>query len=360
MDNIILKFYSNGKNTPSPYSQFGAFSSNMIQNQNPSTSLNIKTISDIKPPYRQINPKAHQLKYKTYTPIKPRGMTQEEFLRPRNLQFNGSSDMLFENLKYNPRGQIDLMKENLSLMNKKNATKIQMIEEKMRNLELKNQRLEVINDFFFDMFENNLAQDEIQRRRKLKTIEEENKLRNEDSSEYIYTNDKNGNYYKKKRKKFKKSRSDVYLNRYDRYNRKEFDPIEFQQKTAMNARSVLNNIKNNLGTYLVEDELRKNEQFQQLNEDINELKTDLNSKLDNIQKNQNQQLQKIYYCLLNSGDKNIENVAFRLLNNYSDMDNNKLKRNFSKNESFKSLKLGDSFRKRNSRISTNSLLNSEV
>ena len=204
MDNIILKFYSNGKNTPSQYSQFGAFSSNMIQNQNPSTSLNIKTINDIKPPYRQINPKAHQLNYKTYTPIKPRGMTQEEFLRPKNLQFNGSSDMLFENLKYNPRGELGLMKENLSLMNKKNATKIQMIEEKMRNLELKNQRLEVINDFFFDMFENNLAQDEIQRRRKLKAIEEENKLRNEDSSEYINSNDKNGIYFKKKRKNLKK------------------------------------------------------------------------------------------------------------------------------------------------------------
>ena len=359
MDNIIQKFYSNGKNAPSQYSQFGAFSSNMIQNQNPISSLSTKTISDIKPTYRQINPKAHQLNYKTYTPMKPRGMTQEEFLRPKNLQFNGSSDMLFENLKYNPRGELGLMKENLSLMNKKNATKIQMIEEKMRNLELKNQRLEVINDFFFDMFENNFVKDDIQKRRKLKAIEEENKLINDDTSEYINTNDKNGNYYKKKRKKFRKSRSDVYLNRYDRYNRKEFDPIEFQQKTAMNARSVLNNIKNNLGTYLVEDELRKNEQFQQLNEDINELKTDLNSKLDNIQKNQNQQLQKIYYCLLNSGDKNVENVAFRLLNNYSDIEN-KFQRNYSKKESFKNSNFGDSFRKRNSKASTHSLFNNEV
>ena len=127
----------------------------------------------------------------------------------------------------------------------------------------------------------------------------------------------------------------------------------------MNARSVLNNIKNNLGTYLVKDELRKNEQFQQLNEDINELKTDLNSKLDNIQKNQNQQLQKIYYCLLNSGDKNVENVALRLLNNYSDIEN-KFQRNYSKKESFKNSNFGDSFRKRNSRSSTNSLFNDEV
>ena len=55
MDNIILKFYSNGKNTPSQYSQFGAFSSNMIQNKNPSTSLNIKTINDTSKLYLQKN-----------------------------------------------------------------------------------------------------------------------------------------------------------------------------------------------------------------------------------------------------------------------------------------------------------------
>ena len=67
-------------------------------------------------------------------------------------------------------------------MNKKNATKIQMIEEKMKNLELKNQRLEVINDFFFDMFENNLVKDEINR--KIKAKKEERKKLNEDSSEY--------------------------------------------------------------------------------------------------------------------------------------------------------------------------------
>ena len=166
MDNIIQKFYSTGKDVPPQYSQFGAFSSSMIKNPNPITSLGINTINDIKPPYQKINPKTKPLIYKpTYTPIKPKGMTTEEFLRPKNLMFNSSSDMLFENLKYNPIGEIGLMKENLSLMNKKNATKIQMIEEKMKNLELKNQRLEVINDFFFDMFENNLVKEEINKQR---------------------------------------------------------------------------------------------------------------------------------------------------------------------------------------------------
>ena len=204
------------------------------------------------------------------------------------------------------------------------------------------------------MFENNLVKDEIQRQRKYKTLEEENKLINDDSSDY-----NNGNYYKKKRKKFKKSRSDINLNnRYERHKRNEFDPVEFQQKTAMNARAVLNNIKNNLGTYLVEDELKKNEQFQILSEDINELKTDLNSKLDKIQKSQNQQLQNIYLCLLNSGDKSIENAAFRLLNDYSDENN--IKRKFSKKESLKKSSLGESFRKSNSRVTTNSFFNKEV
>ena len=348
MDNIIQKFYSTGKDEPPHYSQFSAFSSNMIQNPSTLTSFNIKRICDIKPPYKPIKPKAETLKYKPYTPLKPRGMTQDEFLRKRNLMFNGSSDMLFDNLRYNPRGEIDLMKENLTLMNKKNVTKIQMIEEKMKNLELKNQRLEVINDFFFDMFENNLAKDKIQKQRELKALEEEKKLINEDSSDFLYsndTNDKNEKYYKKKRKKFRKSRSDININRYGGFKRKkEFDPIEFQQRTAMNAREVLNNIKRNLGTYLVEDELKKNEQFQIINEDINELKTDLNNKLDKIQKNQNHQMQKIYYCLLNSGDKNVESVAWRLFNDFSG-NNNKVLNNFQDKESNKSSKLGESFRK---------------
>ena len=362
MDNIIQKFYSNGKEGPAQYSQFGAFSSNMIQNQNPISSLSTKTISDIKPAYKKITPKTQPLNYRSepYIPPKPPRMTQEEFLRPKKMMFNSSSDMLFNNLRYNPRGEIGLMKENLSLMNKKNATKIQMIEEKMKNLELKNQRLEVINDFFFDMFENNLVKDEIQRQREIKAKEEENKLLNEDSSEYLNTNESNKNnnyYYRKKRKKFKKSRSDVDLNIYERYKRKEFNPIEFQQKTEMNARAVLNNIKKNLGTYMVEEELKKNEQYQSLAEGINELKSDLNHKLDKIQQNQNQQMQKIYYCLLNSGDKNVENTAFKLFNDYSERYNNLLK-SLETRKSAKKTILGDGFRTR-SKLSAESMVNNE-
>ena len=358
MDNIIQKFYSNGKEGPAQYTQFGAYSSNMITNKNPISSLGVKTISDIKPAYVKIEPKTQTLNYKSrpYAPIKPPKMTQEEFLRPKNLVFNSSSDMLYDNLRYNPRGEIGLMKENLSLMNKKNATKIQMIEEKMKNLELKNQRLEVINDFFFDMFENNLVRDEINKNRKLKAEEEENKILNEDNDYYVDTNERNQNYYRKKRKKFKKSRSEINLNRYDIYKRQQFDPLAFQQKTAMNAREILNNIKKNLGTYLVEEELKKNEQYQSLNEGINELKADLNNKLDRIQQSQKKQMQKIYYCLLNSGDKNVENAAFKLLNDYSERNNDlfkKLDEPSSQKTTFR-----NGFRTR-SKLNTESRINNE-
>ena len=358
METIVQKFYSSGKDGPPQYSQFGAYSSNMIKNQNPISSLSIKTISDIKPAYNKISPKTQPLHYRShhYVPSKPKGITQEEFLRPKNLMFNSCSDMLYNNLRYNPRGEIGLMKENLSLMNKKNATKIQMIEEKMKNLELKNQRLEVINDFFFDMFENNLVRDEINKNRKLKAEEEENKILNEDNDYYVDTNERNQNYYRKKRKKFKKSRSEINLNRYDIYKRQQFDPLAFQQKTAMNAREILNNIKKNLGTYLVEEELKKNEQYQSLNEGINELKADLNNKLDRIQQSQKKQMQKIYYCLLNSGDKNVENAAFKLLNDYSERNNDlfkKLDEPSSQKTTFR-----NGFRTR-SKLNTESRINNE-
>ena len=35
METIVQKFYSSGKDGPPQYSQFGAYSSNMIKNQNP-------------------------------------------------------------------------------------------------------------------------------------------------------------------------------------------------------------------------------------------------------------------------------------------------------------------------------------
>ena len=332
MDSVIQKFYSNGKDTGQNYRHLGVFSSSMITNRNPISSLTRKTIADSNPKINSINtinPSTLNITnntYKTFTPQRNPKMIREEFLNPKKLVFNSSSDMLYHNpFRYNPRGELNLMKERVSYENKKNATKMQIIEEKMKNLELKNQRLEVINDFFFDMFENNLVKDEINKQRALKAEEEEMKNYYDDS-------DSERNYFRKrKHRKFHKSKSDVYLNKYD-YGNNQFDALSFQQKTSQNARIILDNIKKNIGTYLVEEELKKNEQFQSINEGISELKSDLTNKLERIQKNQKQQMQKIAYCLLNSGDEKNEGLAMRLFNSdYSDindieniLDNNKL------------------------------------
>ena len=47
-----------------------------------------------------------------------------------------------------------------------------------------------------------------------------------------------------------------------------------------------------------------------------------NINLNNEYSNQNQQMQKIAYCLLNSGDDKVEDLALRLFNNdYSNINN---------------------------------------
>ena len=71
-----------------------------------------------------------------------------------------------------------------------------MMEEKMKNLELKSQRLEVINDFFFDMFENNLVKEEMKRQKNVK----DNKDENENKEDAVDGEER------KQRKKSKKSK----------------------------------------------------------------------------------------------------------------------------------------------------------
>ena len=76
------------------------------------------------------------------------------------------------------------------------------------------------------MFENNLVKDEIKRQRLLKAQQEEDK-------NYYDDIESENNYSRKikKHKKFHKSKSEVYLNKYD-YKKNEFDALSFQQKTA--------------------------------------------------------------------------------------------------------------------------------
>ena len=66
----------------------------------------------------------------------------------KHVVFNITSDMILPPQVYY-KVELYQMKQKSLENEKRNATKLQMMEEKkMRNLELKSQRLEVINDFF--------------------------------------------------------------------------------------------------------------------------------------------------------------------------------------------------------------------
>ena len=333
MDNVIQKFYSNGKEGSQKYSKLGIFSANMISSNklNLSSSNPLQKSAEIKPEFNTINPYIYTNKnnnyynnnnynnynnYKNLTSQKNLKMSHDEYLYPKKLIFNSSSDMLYHNpFKYSSKGELSLIKENLLNENKKNNIKMQMIEEKMKNLELKNQKLELLNNFFFDLFEENLAKEEIRRQKE----EEEYKNLNEDSDSSDLEND----YFLKRKKKLKKlykNKSEINLNDYNNYKNMQFDALSFQQKTSLNARNILNNIKKKIGNYLVEEEFKKNEQFLNITEGINELKSDLNYKLERMQKNQKQQIQNIANFLLNSENGKIGGLPMNLFNNnFSDI-----------------------------------------
>jgi len=63
---------------------------------------------------------------------------------------------------------------------------------------------------------------------------------------------------------------------------------------------------------MVEEQLRKNKELQDMTEDIIGLKGDLLNELERMQMAQNLQMKKIAYCLQNSGDEGIENLANRI------------------------------------------------
>ena len=320
MDNLIQKFYSNGKEEQK-YTQFGALSNN----------LNFKTTSFIKPNIGTLNPAMHNIETATTnipkTLNRTTQMTQESFLRPTKLIFNGSSDLFNKSTlpsnKFLDNNNINTitktegnipslhtMKQNFNLESKKNATKMQMMEEKMKNLELKSQRLEVINDFFFDMFENNLVKEEMKRQQNLK-----DKKDNKDKNENENKEDESDGEERKQRKRSKKSKKKKIKNmKMDFFakNKEEMEINEFKNKTKSFARSYLNSVKNDIGMLMVEEQLRKNKELQDMTEDIIGLKGDLLNELERMQMAQNLQMKKIAYCLQNSGDEGIENLANRI------------------------------------------------
>jgi len=325
MDNLIQKFYSNGKEEEQKYTQFGAFSSRLVKN--PFSNINLDTSQIIKPNIGTINPSIHNRETVTKMHKTPT-ITQESFLQPKNLVFNSARDLLgksimtrnyFENnikdtnmhtinVTPNKLPSLHTIKQNLNMESKKNATKMQIMEEKMKNLELKNQRLEVINDFFFDMFENNLVKEELKRQKGIKEYNNKNDNKNNDNNE----SDTEEKRPKKKIKKIK--RRNLFKTDLGAQKRKELDMDinNFKEKTKGFARNYLNTVKNNIGISLIDEQLRKREELQNVAEDIIELKGDLLNKLENMQNNQELQMKKIAYCLQNSGDEQIERLANRV------------------------------------------------
>ena len=328
MNSIIEKFYNGGgQNEPNKFTQFGAFQTN--------NSLKLAGISHasksplpVRPMLNTINSSIHN------TNNKPTNITintnfthipsQKDFLRPQNLSFNSSSDLLYNNpvkthKRYN--SEYNILQNNVYAETKKNNTKMQMMEEKMKNLELKSQRLEVINDFFFDMFENNLIKEEINNQRE-KAAQLQKQKNKEEGLESSSSSDSEYSNKKKRKKNYKKKNKNgkLNLNDLDKENFKkkdEFDPQKYQDKTMKYTKDVLENIKKNVSNYLFEEELKKNEQLQIMGEEINELKSKLVNQLEKMQMNQKQQMEKLTFCLLNSGDGGMEDLALNLFRNGS-------------------------------------------
>ena len=327
MDSILEKFYNGGgQNETNKFTQFGGFQTNGLKLANLSHSS--KSPLPVRPMISTINSSLHK------TNNKPTNITintnftnipsQKDFLRPRNLAFNSSSDLLYSNpvqthKRYN--SEYNTLQNNVYAETKKNNTKMQMMEEKMKNLELKSQRLEVINDFFFDMFENNLVKEEINKQRenaakiqKQKYKEEGYEVSSSSESE-SETDSVSQNNKKTKKNKKKKKQKNLNLNTYDINNMKKkekFDPIKYQKNKLEYNKDVLEKIRKNVADYLFEEELKKNEQIQIMGEHINELKSKLISKLDRMEMNQQHQIEKIMFCLINSGEA--DNIPTNFLN----------------------------------------------
>ena len=323
MDNLIQKFYSNGKQEEQKYTQFGAFSNSLMKNSGGKFNF-------IRPNIGLINPTIHNVETTTQnqiplpkTPVK-NIITDDAYLKPKKLIFNSSSDLFNQNIPKNnfaystknnndinqePIPSLKTVKQNINTENKKNSTKMQMMEEKMKNLELKSQRLEVINDFFFDMFENNLVKEELKRQKEIKEIKEE-KEKNEEDIEKEESENPLKNNEKKRRRKNGKKKKEIVINNPEEEEEQMMN--EFIEKTDKISRKYLNNIKTDLGLALVEKQLQKNELLNDITEEILDLKGDLMNKLERLEMKQKAEIKTIAYCLQNSGDDKVENLATRL------------------------------------------------
>ena len=318
MDNLIQKFYSNGKEEEQKYTQFGAFSNSLMKNS--ATKFNFK------PNIQLINPAIHNVESTSQnqipkTPVK-NIISDDAYLKPKKLIFNSSSDLFNQNIPknnfaYSTKNENGLEKESIPSLktikqdinteNKKNSTKMQMMEEKMKNLELKSQRLEVINDFFFDMFENNLVKEELKRQ---KGIKEEKEDKEEENFTENLEERKDKKEYQKKKKQKKKKKELIKNPQFA--NDEESYMNQFIERTDKISRKYLDNIKTDIGLFLMEHQLKKNDAINNITVDILDLQGELMNKLNSLEMKQKAEMKTIAYCLQNSGDDNVENLATRL------------------------------------------------
>ena len=154
MDTILEKFYNGGNNSnPNNFLNSG-FKTNPIMTTGLSPSS--KSPLPVRPMISTVNSTNINLTHKPNLTINTNYNNYtgtKDFLKPQKLSFNSYSDLSYNNpdrihRRYNSEYNIH---NNTYADIKRNDTKMQMMEEKMKNLELKSQRLEVINDFFFDI-----------------------------------------------------------------------------------------------------------------------------------------------------------------------------------------------------------------
>ena len=261
MENVVQRFYSNGKNFDnSGYTQFGAFAPPAVAlpNGNKVSNEDSKSVMFVS---------AHDL-------VKPFPV----FARQQQCM-----------QQYQQQQQV-------------NASKMHVMEEKMKNLELKAQRLEVINDFFFDMFENNIVKDQINQQRYQYMQPPQQQQQPEQPK--VQATPKQKVKKQKQREPPKPKRPNI-----------DFDPHAFQAKALKNASKVLKNIKRNVGEYILEEQLKKNEEMQNVLEQITDIKNEVNKRLMRLQKEQEIQLEGLCYVLQNSGIPSVEGMAKRVLPN---------------------------------------------
>ena len=160
------------------------------------------------------------------------------------------------------------------------------------------------------MFENNLVKEELKRQKGIKEEKEKKEKEEDENENENEISEKSKRIYEKKRKrKNKKRNKELMIN-----NQQEEEELmnQFKERTDKISRKYLNNIKTDLGLALVEKQLQKNELLNDITEDILDLKGDLMNKLNRLEMKQKAEIKKIAYCLQNSGDEKVENLATRL------------------------------------------------